>query len=555
MVDRTTLARLARLVAAEVAAGQPGPNSLAASRSLEAQPEAVLDVLDMLLTEWRRKRRNEALVAAYGYMLGQALEYTRYGVEGGVAQAAESVEAVRQRLLAAGRDGQIEPALLLMILREFATAKLDPGPELRALMDRLTEGMAAGAPDDGDAGASLAMLDGYIEELAREVGGDPFELYAQVQEMASAFPEEQRAAFGAWLLASHEPVAREAALGWLLDASASVRNSMASDIERAAAHGGVSGVTLRRLIALRNWLPEADRLSVDRAIQACRRGALSQNRPFGDGVEVSPWPQAQVREVLASVLDGAGAQSLFMLTREGRRNACACLLLKQGIGVRDAWTRHGLSRAELGEFLEQAQEIELLSTSLDYARIATAHALAVNLGSGVMPPFALLDVLEAAGLQGIQPEMLTADAVLASLDAEADPALSRPEVIAEVLASSRGLPDELAYLDSWFEADSEVERLLGAKGMTRARRLALARDEILPRRAAKWLEKLAWTALTLRHGEEDEPWEAFYVSARELRAGRSIADIPLMMHVAAQTVDAHAAARRGRRTPAGIRSP
>lgn len=544
MVDHTTLARLAKLVAADVTAGQPGPNSLAASRSLEAEPEAVLDVLDMLLAEWGRKRRNEALVAAYGYMLGQALEYARYGVEGGVAQAAESVEAVRQRLLAAGRDGQIEPALLLMILREFATAKLDPGPELRALMDRLTEGMAGGAPDNGDAGASLAMLDGYIEELAREVGGDPFELYAQVQEMASAFPEEQRAAFGAWLLGSHEPVAREAALGWLLDASASVRNSMASGIERAAARGGVSGVTLRRLIALRNWLPEADRLSVDRAIQACRRGALSQNRPFGDGVEVSPWPQAQVREVLASVLDGAGAQSLFMLTREARRNACACLLLKQGIGVRDAWARHGLSRAELGEFLEQAQEIELLPTSLDYARIATAHALAVNLGSGVMPPFALLDVLETAGLQGIQPATLTADAVLALLDADADPALSQPEVIAEVLTSSRDLPDEPAYLDSWFEADSEVERLLGAKGMTRAKRLALARDEILPRRAAKWLEKLAWTALTLRHGEEDEPWEAFYVSARELRAGRSIADIPLMMHVAAQTVDAYAAARR-----------
>ena len=80
--------------------------------------------------------------------------------------------------------------------------------------------------------------------------------------------------------------------------------------------------------------------------------------------------------------------------------------------------------------------------------------------------------------------------------------------------------------------------------MTRAKRIARVRDELLPRRAAKWVERLAWTALTLRHAEEDEPWEAFYVSARELKAGRPIADIPLMMHVAAQTVDAHAARRR-----------
>ncbi len=71
--------------------------------------------------------------------------------------------------------------------------------------------------------------------------------------------------------------------------------------------------------------------------------------------------------------------------------------------------------------------------------------------------------------------------------------------------------------------DTETERLLGAEGMSRAKRIALVRDELLPQRAAKWMERLAWTALTLRHGEEDEPWEAFFVSARELRAGRPVA--------------------------------
>ena len=106
------------------------------------------------------------------------------------------------------------------------------------------------------------------------------------------------------------------------------------------------------------------------------------------------------------------------------------------------------------------------------------------------------------------------------------------------------LPDEFGFLDSWFEADTEVERLLDGTATTRANRIARVRDELLPRRAAKWVDRLAWTALTLRHAEEDEPWEAFYLSARELRAGRPIAEIPLMMHVAVQTVDAHAASHR-----------
>jgi hypothetical protein len=550
MPDRTQLTRLGKLMAADVAAGQPGPNSEAVLRAIEAQPEAALDLLDMLISEGRKKRRNEALITAYGTMLGQALEFTRYAVEGGFPQASELVDAVRQRLLAVGKDGQVEPALVLMVLREFASAKLDPGPELRDLMDKLAAGMALSAPGPESLAEGMAALDSHLEELAHEVGGDPFELYAQVQQMANAFPDEQRAVFGAWLLGSREDAAREAALGWLLDASASVRNSTASSIEHAAAQGGVSGVMLRRLIALRNWVPEADRASLDRAVQACRRR----------NVEISPWPQAQVREVLASGIDGAGAQSVFVLAREGRRHAIGCLLLKHGIGVRDAWARHGLTRAELDEFLEQVQEIDLLPTSLDYVRLAAAHALAVNLGSGVMPPFAMLDVMETAGLhasrlaceQGLQPEALTTDAVLGLLEAEADPALSRPGVIADVLASSRVLPGELGVLDSWFEADTEVEGLLGGK-MTRAKRIALVRDEVLPQRVAKWVERLAWTALALRHGEEGEPWEAFYVSARELRAGRPMAEIPLMMHVATLTVNAYAATHRERRGSAAVR--
>jgi len=65
MPDRTTLARLGKLVAADVAAGQPGPNSEAVSRFLEAQPEAALDLLDMLLAEAGKKRRNKKLITAY----------------------------------------------------------------------------------------------------------------------------------------------------------------------------------------------------------------------------------------------------------------------------------------------------------------------------------------------------------------------------------------------------------------------------------------------------------------------------------------------------------
>jgi hypothetical protein len=539
-MDRLILARLGKLVAADVVTGRLGPHSRSASKFLELQPQAVLDLLEMVIAESGKKRRNEKTVTAYAYMIGQALEFTRYGIEAGHTNAAELAESVRKRLLALGEGGQVEPALLLLILSQFATAKLNPGPELRELMEHLAEKIAPEIAKSEGVGA----LEQHFGELTRDVDGDPFLLYAHIGEMSEAFPEDHRAAMGSMMLQCSEVPVREAALGWLLDASASVRNSTASALEYSAAATGVSGAMLRRMIALRNWLPEPDRGSLDRAIHACRR----------KGVEISPWPQPQVREVLASVIDGAGAQSIFVVAREARRNAIACVLIKHGIGIRDAWARHGLTRGELDEFLVQVEGIDLLPIRLDYVRIAVAHALAVQKTPEVMPPFPLLDVLETAGLQSVQPEELPADRVLTMLADATDPAILHPEMAAEILKASGGLAEEMETLDSWFEDGTEVEQLLGTQTRSRAKSIAVVRDELLPLRTNKWVERLAWTSLTLQHGEQEGPWQEFFVSARELNLGCPINEIPLMMHVAANTVDACMATRLEKRNrPAGQR--
>src|SRR4051794_41526547 len=201
----------------------------------------------------------------------------------------ELADAVRRTLLQAGTSGLVQPILLVMILMEFANAKLDPGADLQHLMANLFEqiGLEKGADTSG------GDFDSYLEDLAEEVGGDPFALHAQMLEMAAALPADHRTTTGISLLRTGETSAREASVGWLLDPSAEVRHAVASAIEQAAPHGAVSGSMLRRLIALRNWLPETDRPWLDRAIQACRR----------KGVECTSWPQSQVHDALASGID------------------------------------------------------------------------------------------------------------------------------------------------------------------------------------------------------------------------------------------------------------
>src|SRR3954466_13102482 len=436
MPDRTTLARLGKLVAADIRAGRPGANSWAASQALQADPEAVLDLIEMLLAEGRKTRPNEKLVSAYVYMIGQALEFIRIAQENGQASAQELADAVRLTLLQAGTSGLVQPVLLVMVLMEFANAKLDPGAELQHLMATLFEQIGS----ERGAGASGGDFDSYLEDLAAEVGGDPCALHSQMLEMAAALPADHRTTMGISLLQTGESSAREAVVGWLLDPSAEVRQAVASAIEQSAPHGAVSGSMLRRLIALRNWLPETDRPWLDRAIQACRRKR----------VECAAWPQSQVHDALASGIDGVGAQSIFVLAREGRRRAIACLLVKAEVGVRDAWARHGLTRSEMEEFVGQvASGTEVFPVSSEYVRIAAAHGLAVNLASGTMPPFGLLDFVETADLQGLQPEALPLERILSMLEAEADAGMLRSTE--ELLAKSRAVVDRFGFLDSWFE--------------------------------------------------------------------------------------------------------
>ncbi len=111
--------------------------------------------------------------------------------------------------------------------------------------------------------------------------------------------------------------------------------------------------------------------------------------------------------------------------------------------------------------------------------------------------------------------------------------------------------DGFGFLDSWFEEGMEVEALLGGKRMARAKRVALVRESLLPKHATKWGDRLARTALLLRHCEDEEPWPEFFVSAKEVLAGRSLAEVPLMNRVAENTVEAYGASRSAARTTSG----
>ena len=525
MLPRTALIQLGKLVAKDIAADGPVGDGLAeVGNALAAHPDTVIELFDLVAKENAKRKPNDTLVEAFAYMIGRALDTLRFAVERNFPEAIEAVAAARAKVLSLARNGKLEPGTLLLMLRQFVIAKLDLGEELQSVMVTLTEGQpVAAAPGKED-------VDRFLADLAEEYDGDVFAFQAHLAEDASAFPESSRAGIAAAVLAAPDPALREAAIGWLLDEGPAPRRDVANLLEHAAAAGLVSGTMLRRMITLRNWVPDGDRSALDAAIRARRQ----------KGVECAASKTAEVKDVIASGVDGSGAQSVFILIKEGRKHAVASLLLKQGIGVRDAWVRSGLTKSDAEMFLSRVEiELDIYDSTMDFVHLALAHFLAVNRASGVMPPFGLVDFVERTGLTAVNPDTVSVEGLVARLADDIPARRMMPSAVAKSIKRSADWDANFTFLDTWFEDDGAVDALLDGKRLAAKRRAALLLAEFLPARRARWAEILAWTALTLKHDElMADSWIDLALVARELLGDRPLADIPFMAYVAAMTVEA-----------------
>lgn len=514
--------------------------SHAIAHLLGKTPEAIIGLIEILLQaddehqaprrkskgagkNANRKRMSEADLFAHGLLLSQALQELRYDVERNRKEAIAQTEYLRQYLLEAGQRPGINPNMFLFVLQRFAAAKVDAGDELRALAEQVLANLAGSLPKDDT--ASVQEIANQLKDVAHAMNGDPFAVYGAIQEFTQTLPPEVRAMFVMAVQVQKDvPALRDATLGWLLDDAAEVRQIVAQALEKDAANN--SGATLRRMIALRNWVPKADRPVLDRAIKA------SQKK-----VACASWPAAKVLAAYASGFDGSGAQSVFVIAGQGRKRALAALLFKQGFGVRDAWADHGGTEAEVdAKFQALAMQMDLLPISLEYVAVAMRHFLGVSAQSGIMPPYGLLDVAEAAGVTSLNPEFQPLDALLSSLCAEIAPERATPQAIAKALKTSASWGENQPMVWSWFEESDEVDAILTQRRLSKAKRKAALLAMPLQKRRHWWAALIAWAGYTIKHTPGASGWEDHILVARELLGDRPLDEFGIMNQIAEATV-------------------
>jgi hypothetical protein len=377
--------------------------------------------------------------------------------------------------------------------------------------------------------ADLPDLDELLDRLRAEAQGDAYALHAALSEMLATTDAEAQGILIAEIAGREDPLFERVGLYWLLDRASANRRAAAEAWLRRAQAGKIDAAIASRLIDMRNWLPaDGARDVLDRAVKEALR------REVAGGAQPKPW---RLHRVLATVPDGAGAQSFAVAAQQDGRREVAMLLLKQGLGVKDAYVIPCRSAAEQKRLLAQvAEEIDPVDVTPEAIAPALAAALAEGHETGTPPAHGLVDVAEVCGLREVRPAAMAVEDWVAHLDPAGELSQLSPQKLGRLVNASAEWPDDYDLMQSWFEDSEAVRQILNEANTPRSCEAMLWRH--LETRREWWARLIAKAAAVLKAGEGDvrEDWTAFAATALALAKGRPLRKVPIMGSIVVESL-------------------
>ncbi|MBF0417867.1 MAG: hypothetical protein HQL86_06435 [Magnetococcales bacterium] len=521
------LRRFASRIAREIVKERPALISREEMEQFERQPILIFDLLQLLIDEFAHAAvPNDAMVTACFMLLSHALRNIRLGIERHFEWALELDREFQSLVVRRVGEEQLSPQFLAGILESLAEARLDPS---RALLESYEQQIMHHAPRE--ALPSRGQIDAMFENLVDEHAGDPFAVGETLAQMTRALPSEAQSALIGEFAASTLPGMKDAVVILALHPEEPVRREALRWLLENARF--VTSTALRRLIVIRNWLPEGEKRILDALIKEARI----------KGVECARWdPPLPLEGLQASRMDGVGALSLLLsMPVKPNRARIAGILLKQRVGIADSWITPPIPRNEAKTTFRQVARQELfLDVTRAFLDVAIRHHLAVGLAEGMPAPAGLLQMAEALVVENWVPERLDGRALLERLlgtEESAIPSASEP------FSGDPGVQRDMEQITgSWFEESQEVMDFLEStrvRGRERLTRRVL--DLFCEPNREMWAERCAWTAYWLREQSVKVKRMVgmdrhFAWIAQELYRGRPLHELILMRRVAERTL-------------------
>jgi hypothetical protein len=509
----------ARRIAQAIAKGRLPPFNEAFDRYCESSPREIFAAFGGAARHMPPRGRDEPLAIGYLFLLQRLLEHLRYRADRGYPDASQLIADFQVDVVAQVEAGDADGRMLTHVAGALHQSKIPASPEFAAASAR--------QPVYQDEDGSLPTdIDAALAGILEACDDDPFLAVGSLSESGHAMPAEAHSAMAAALALADIPAARGAAVLLLLDPNSDVRRAVGGALAQVAA--SLTPTEVRRLIAMRNWRPEAERAEVDAVIRKARVA----------GIDCAAWEAGSTEAIVATAVDGAMAQALLLISPAGRKKRLSSILTKNGIV--DAWSGEPETRRQIETGLAAVGvDTPTLAVSRSYFDRVVAHELALSIEKREMPPFGLLQVAEAIGGADWQPARMEFGKALAGLIAEVPKSMCEPAALASVLRKSGKLAGFQAIAQSWFEDDPQVAQVVKrAGGRDRAKLATYLLQSVVARRRDRWADIVLRTALWMREAppEANLCWRELAIVAKALADGRDMTEIGLMRDIALRTI-------------------
>lgn len=452
-------------------------------------------------------------------LLSTALDEARMARENGRRRGDSLIGALEAQVESLVSAERLTMPGAFALSRAWVRAGLVPPDRLSIPLARTADPVSTSAP--GIAGDADAMFESLFESVIEDCDGNISALHAVFAEMLPAIPVEARAAFVRIAVARPPELFAELGCAWLFDPGADVRLAAVAGLSDRLEAGTLSATVLARLVLQRSWMADSD---VEALLDGLLRQAMRQG-VSATAAKVEP----KIHRVVASMIDGSGAQSIAVAIQAGGARSVAVVLLKQGFGVKDAYVLPCSSATEQRNLIASiTDQVEAFDVSKAYLDEALGVALGEGLESGLAPVPGLVDVAQGCGLHDLRPRGAGTGDILALADPESRVAQLSAQARGRLIGASGDWGYEFPMLSSWFEDDDATVAALDAAPTQAARTKTMW--QVLEARRRHWERIIARNGHMLSAAGSAHA-ESFVAVAAALAEGRPLKKVAVMQLV------------------------